>query len=48
MTLSKVEEDRMAEVLSNLSPLDYEALMRKVKRSQWQVIPNPFKLPKRK
>lgn len=33
--LSPLEEERIAEFLSNLSPIEYDLLMAKVDRSRW-------------
>lgn len=35
MALTESEEDRIAEILSNLTPMEYSALMTKVRRGQW-------------
>lgn len=32
------DEDQLAKLLSDLPPMDYEQLMKKVKRSKWSVM----------
>lgn len=37
MLLTTEEEDKIAKILSDLNPVEYAQLMKKVRRDQWEI-----------